>query len=291
MLYAEDRGEAVVVSLTNVTAREEGEYSCVLTNSVGEGRTSEVTTVRVVRVPRVRLEVVGGPTESVERVEVLESSPSNITLSCSLQPEHQVRHHRVVSEVERVHWYLDLILLHTLPHCPSSHLCHVDPTKLLLENVNRHFHGNFSCAGSLSTGLTSQMSNSVPVTVLFPPGSASLTVSTSSVLYSGDNVTFTCSLNTQGRPPVEGYRWRLGGREVGQERSARLSVVVSDSAGPHSNVSCLGYNQAGTGRAAWLDIQVMTGPSLAVSLPPSTSVREDTLLQLVCQADCSTLIG
>ena len=61
-MEAEDQGEAVVVRLTKVTVREEGDYACVLSNTVGEGRASHVTTVMVVRVPRVRLEVVGGQT-------------------------------------------------------------------------------------------------------------------------------------------------------------------------------------------------------------------------------------
>ena len=282
-MEAEDLGGAVVTELTGVTARQEGQYSCVLTNTRGEGRPSELTTVRVVRLPRVRLEVVGGQTEKVVVVERSPSlSPTNISLSCRLQGERQVRHQHLQS----VHWYLDNILLHTLPHCPSSHLCHVDPTQLLLENVNRHFHGNFSCAGSLSGGLTSQMSNSVPVTVLHPPGPASLTVSPGAVLYSGDRVTFTCSLATQGRPVTQGYRWRLGGREVEQENSARLTLTVTDSGGEKNNVSCHGYNQAGPGEAGWLNISVMTGPSLALSLPPRTPVREDQLVQLVCQVVC-----
>ena len=234
----------------------------------------------------------GGGTESVVVVESSSPSPANITLSCSLQSDHPVRHQQQHQQaktstgqsVERYHWYLDNILLHTLPHCPSSHLCHIDPTKLLLENVNRHFHGNFSCAASLSSGLTSEMSNTVAVTVLFPPGQASIAVSSSSVLYSGDLVTFTCSLQHQGRPGVEGYRWRLGGREVGQVRSARLRVTVSDSG--HNNVSCLGYNRAGAGQPALLDLEVMTGPSLAHSLPPRTLLRDDEALQLVCQVAC-----
>ena len=102
----------------------------------------------------------------------------------------------------------------------------------------------------------------------------------------GDNVTFTCNLASQGRPRAQGYRWRLGGREVKDERSERLSVTLTDSLAGQTNVSCRAFNQAGQGEAGWLDMEVMTGPSLAVSLPALTSTREDQSLQLVCQVAC-----
>ena len=33
-------------------------------------------------------------------------------------------------------------------------LCDIDPSKLLLEHVSRHFHGNFSCVGINEAGLS-----------------------------------------------------------------------------------------------------------------------------------------
>ena len=68
------------------------------------------------------------------------------------------------------------ILLYKLPNCDSSDkdMCSVDPTTLLLENVNKHFHGNFSCIGALSSGLSSLMSNTVALQVHYPPGKVSL---------------------------------------------------------------------------------------------------------------------
>ena len=117
-----------------------------------------------------------------------------------------------------------------------------------------------------------------------PPGQASITASTKRVLYSGDRVTFTCSLADLGRPTVAGYRWILGGQEVLGERSARLSLTVSDSQG---NVSCLGYNQAGAGPEGTFNLSVMTGPVLVQSLPPLTSVLYTEQLNLVCQVRCN----
>ena len=75
-----------------------------------------------------------------------------------------------------VFWYMNNILLYKLPNCDSSDkdMCSVDPTTLLLENVNKHFHGNFSCIGALSSGLSSLMSNTVALHVHYPPGTLKL---------------------------------------------------------------------------------------------------------------------
>ena len=63
------------------------------------------------------------------------------------------------SALASVSWYLDGLLLRSLPDCrpaapPGS--CQADPTRLLLESVNRHFHGNFSCQGKTVDGLQSE---------------------------------------------------------------------------------------------------------------------------------------
>ena len=50
-------------------------------------------------------------------------------------------------------------------------LCDIDPSKLLLEHVSRHFHGNFSCIGMNAAG-PSPMSEPIELVVLYPPGTA-----------------------------------------------------------------------------------------------------------------------
>ena len=274
----EDQGEAVVVRLASVSVEDSGQYTCVLANTIGQGTTRQSSRLTVVTTPRVRLALAG---LNSERVRLVERSVSNITLSCSLQHSSKLRH-----SLHTVEWYMDNVLLYSLPDCqqPGSNLCDVDPKKLLLENVNRYFHGNFSCIGSLSTGLRSAMSNNVSVTVLYPPGSARIAISRQEVLYHGDEVAFTCSLPDEGRPRLAGYRWSLGGTEVPGQTSARLSVRMSDSG--HANVSCQGYNEAGPGPPAHLNLTVMTGPRLEQSLLRHTSVLNTEPLLLVCQVLC-----
>ena len=72
---------------------------------------------------------------------IREGDKSNVTLSCDVEDGNP-------SVLTRVQWFMDMILLQVLPQCETvSSLCDVDPTKLLLESVNRHFYGNFSCIG------------------------------------------------------------------------------------------------------------------------------------------------
>ena len=45
-------------------------------------------------------------------------------------------------------------LLKELPECtsPNYTFCDIDPSKLLLENVEKSFHGNYSCIGMNEAG-------------------------------------------------------------------------------------------------------------------------------------------
>ena len=66
---------------------------------------------------------------------------------------------------------MDKDLLKQLPQCEGDEvdLCDIDPSKLLLEHVSRHFHGNFSCIGMNAAG-PSPMSDPIELVVLYPPG-------------------------------------------------------------------------------------------------------------------------
>lgn len=78
---------------------------------------------------------------------VSESSRENITLTCQVQAGRP-------ETLKFVRWYLDGILLKQLPDCssPNSSFCDVNPAKLMLEEVVRSFHGNYSCVGMNEAG-------------------------------------------------------------------------------------------------------------------------------------------
>jgi hypothetical protein len=80
---------------------------------------------------------------------VTELDKMNITLMCKVvsgNPEILLA----------VRWYLDGDLLKELPDCggntTDSLFCDIDPSKLLLEDVGRSFHGNYSCEGMNEAG-------------------------------------------------------------------------------------------------------------------------------------------
>lgn len=53
-----------------------------------------------------------------------------------------------------VRWFLDGQILKELPDCADDDptFCDIDPSKLLLEDVARSFHGNYSCMGKNQAG-------------------------------------------------------------------------------------------------------------------------------------------
>lgn len=76
----------------------------------------------------------------------------NITLKCEVV-------HGNPDVLLAVRWYLNGELLKELPECASgqnatseSYLCDIDPSKLLLEEVGKSFHGNYSCEGMNEAG-------------------------------------------------------------------------------------------------------------------------------------------
>lgn len=73
----------------------------------------------------------------------------NITLMCKVESGNP-------DILQAVRWYLDGELLKELPDCGGNStdymFCDIDPSKLLLEDVGRSFHGNYSCEGMNEAG-------------------------------------------------------------------------------------------------------------------------------------------
>ena len=84
---------------------------------------------------------------------------TNVTLYCDVVSGNP-------RQLLQVKWFMDGLLLNELPQCGgrAEDLCDVDPSKLLLESVNRHFSGNFSCSGASRAG-GSEMSAKTALTV------------------------------------------------------------------------------------------------------------------------------
>lgn len=77
---------------------------------------------------------------------VSELTRANITLVCQVEAGNP-------SQLQAVKWYLDGELLKELPDCDNNTAnCDIDPSKLLLQIVERTFHGNYSCIGMNEAG-------------------------------------------------------------------------------------------------------------------------------------------
>jgi hypothetical protein len=78
---------------------------------------------------------------------VSELDKENITLLCQVEAGNP-------DTLLSVKWFLDGQLLKELPDCNSTNstFCDLDPSKLLLEEVTRSFHGNYSCIGKNEAG-------------------------------------------------------------------------------------------------------------------------------------------
>ncbi|KAG7159602.1 Titin-like 13, partial [Homarus americanus] len=183
--------------IKNSSAADMGEYTCRVSNSVGA---SEVTNNAFVSVQyRPLVQVVMDPMEPVS-----EEDRVNVTLNCDVvraNPEYLVR----------VRWYLDGELLKELPECDgnstmydtNSELCNIDPSKLLLENVFKDFHGNYSCEGMNDAGWGTRSNEAELI---------------------GLSLELTCNVEDAGRPAATTFRWYRGSHLVPDETTATWTI-------------------------------------------------------------------
>ena len=237
-----DRGDRLEVVVTNVTGDMAGDWGCQLTNTRGQG-SSEVR-VRVRRRPSVRISIRSEAGQPGAEVRVTEASAANISLRCELVPDDTGRkkrrrhRHQKAQELTSVQWLMDELPLYRLPLCSAdlaTDLCDVDPSSLLLESVNRHFHGAYSCVGSLASGLSSLVSNTVLLSVQHPPGPAEVRPGPGQPLpvYRGDKVSLECWVTSPGRPASASLTWRLDGAELSGEDTRAISLDTGQLAGVH----------------------------------------------------------
>lgn len=168
-----------------------GTYACKLQNTIGASISENEINVEVQYVPVV--EIAMEPDSPV-----IENNESNVTLYCNVLQGNP-------STLLKVRWSLDGQLLKELPECDYNEndedsLCEVDPSKMLLQNVGRDFHGNYSCEGFNEAGW-GEVSNQAGLVVFYEPGNASLTYYPP-IPVKRKSVTFTCSVEDSGNPPA-----------------------------------------------------------------------------------------
>jgi len=263
------------LKIRSAAKRDIGSYSCVLENTLGSGKSSRSAYLDVHYPPQVRMRM-------EPALPVSEVDKSNVTLYCDLEEGNP-------PTLLAVRWFMDKDLLKQLPQCEGGEedLCDIDPSKLLLEHVSRHFHGNFSCIGMNAAG-PSPMSSPIELVVLYPPGNATLVRSRQEVV-KGSELTLSCLVPDLGRPKALLYKWTLGDHIVNHVTTETWTVnpVTLET---QANVSCAAVNHVGAGPSDSTSIEVSAPPSFIQSLGPYTGFTATSVnVSLLCQVECSPL--
>ena len=211
---------------------------------------------------------------------VKENQKQNVTLYCDVIRGNP-------SKLVRVKWLMDGILLTELPACQKQdeNLCGVDPSKLILENVNREFKGSYSCVGHNEVG-QSPASTPVALEVLYPPGEAKV-IAGSKKVFKDTVLNLTCSLADAGKPSAVEYVWYVGDTALDGNPSQtwQINPVIL---GTQSNISCLAINSVGTGMKGFLTVDVLARPKFLQDLSPYTGApSKSKSVELICQVECN----
>ncbi|XP_034655585.1 hemicentin-2 isoform X13 [Drosophila subobscura] len=184
--YQGGNSENVALVIKSTDKEDVGNYSCQLSNAIGKGISEQQIDLDVQYVPLVEvLMIPEGP--------VKESDESNVTLFCNILEANP-------SVLTKVRWYANATLLKELPDCEETRedLCHIDPSKLLLESIGRGFFYNYSCEGFNAAGWGPR-SEEKELMVHYEPGPATLT-HFPPIAVKKKSVIFSCSVDDPGYP-------------------------------------------------------------------------------------------
>ncbi|GLG96061.1 Protein turtle [Gryllus bimaculatus] len=263
--------------IKNSTRYDQGAYTCVLENSVGSGESKNAIYVAVYYKPQVKLLM--DPPSPVRELDAL-----NITLTCKVESGNP-------DTLLAVRWYLGGDILKELPECDNasnsvdSTFCDIDPSKLLLEDVVRAFHGNYSCEGKNEAGW-GPLSAEEELVVHYPPGPATLVYAPTQVVKKS-HVTLSCSVEDPGRPATSTFRWTRGSHHIHDMTSGNWTIdpVTLET---QSNFTCLAYNEGGEGEPASVAINVSAPPTfISRLLPYYGALLTSKYINISCQVECS----
>ncbi|XP_048051196.1 B-cell receptor CD22-like isoform X1 [Megalobrama amblycephala] len=148
--------------------------------------------------------------------------------------------------------------------------------ELLLQSVRREDAGRYSCA----VHGHNHISPAVQLNVMYPPKRASVSISPSGEIVSGDSVTLICSSDSN--PPAK-ISWFKGGTFVGSGRIYSISKISSDDSGAYK---CRSINRHGEKYSAAVTLNVMYPPrNVSVSIIQSGQIWAGDSVTLICSSD------
>ncbi|XP_062865650.1 B-cell receptor CD22-like [Trichomycterus rosablanca] len=139
--------------------------------------------------------------------------------------------------------------------------------------------GEYKCSAGNKHG--SRFSAAIQLSVLYPPKSASASISPSGDVTEGSSVTFKCS--SDANPPVEDYAWYKGGVFQREGRTYTVNRVGIKDSGEYR---CEAKNQHGekTSNTATLSVLPQRN-NVSVSVHPPGDIVEGESVTLTCSGD------
>ncbi|XP_030385039.1 uncharacterized protein LOC115632156 isoform X2 [Scaptodrosophila lebanonensis] len=271
--YQGGNAENVALVIKSTDKEDIGNYTCQLSNVIGKGISEQQIDLDVQYVPIVEvLMIPEGP--------VKESDESNVTLFCNVLDANP-------GVLTKVRWYANSTLLKELPDCEETRedLCHIDPSKLLLESIGRGFFYNYSCEGYNAAGWGPR-SEDKELMVHYEPGPATLT-HFPLIAVKKKSVIFSCSVDDPGYPESNRYRWLRGGRGPLTDIVTKDWTVEPVGLDSRTNYSCYAYNEGGKGVMATVNLEVHAPPFFIKNLPPYTGMLHASHnANLTCRIEC-----
>jgi hypothetical protein len=166
----------------------------------------------------------------------------------------------------------------------KNYFCFIDPTKILLQNVNREFLGNYSCRGFNSAGWGTESTPKL-LNVYYEPGNASISVDPPIPL-KGKRMVLTCRVEDGGNPLSTRFLWFRGDDPVIDVTSQewKIEPVTLHS---RNNFSCFASNDGGNGTMATINVEVQVAPTHISKLPQySGFLYSEPNIMLSCRVEC-----
>jgi len=283
------------LTISHVIPGDVGDYHCAAENIVGQGSSHNYLTLSVLYPPSTMVRIgQAGP--------VSEEENTNITLYCDILDGNPLF-------LTRVSWFLNGDLIKDLPdpECHevigieseelieeellineeySSSLCDVDPTQLILHDVQRDSAGNYTCMGSNMAG-EGPVSEPEILEVYYLPGEAMI-VQDNEYIIKGGSTVLSCLVDDLGNPGAVEFLWTQG-NEILDEKSENLTLIDIGLAS-QKNISCSAINEIGAGESDTLQLEVLAPPKFLEKLEEETRFLSDgDDLYLECQVECAPL--
>nr|XP_046915163.1 uncharacterized protein LOC124495776 [Dermatophagoides farinae] len=188
-----------------------------------------------------------------------------------------------------------------------------EPEILIIANVTREHRGNYSCIGFNGASNGSRLSAAKIISVKYPPGPASLMLTSSSnsdtnnrYILKGTQAVLECRIDDPGDPPANSIIWTHNGVRIDRATthfqppppppmtsdSVQQNPLIARYRTPKADMStsgeyrCRAINDLGQGEWGQFRLDVKSPPRILQSLPATIGALSDQNLTLTCRVEC-----